>query len=479
MLFMRIPLQLVVFIFFLGCLALFINSNNTRDFALWQLSIESIVERGNIHVDGSTTPGMHDNGDTFEYKGHKYSVRQPGQAFIGSVIYFLLYKLGITYKKDFVLAGGLVTLLTSVVMVSIIVVLFFNIVLKITKNSFWSVMITYFLGFGTLLFPYSGVSHHDVYATFFLFSGFYLLFIRYQTFARMPVGIILCAGLSIGFALFYSLNTLSVIIALWLYVLFHKSLKEIGIFSIALVIGILPSFIFNLIVFGHPFYFPTFLAKKLTTIGLYTLSDTHREILNILRKTHFYLFSPVSSITIFSPVFIVGFFGFFLMPREYLIEKVVLPLIFVFHLLKLTALESVLRLLFGAGSQPYLSVVETSGMCQYGPRYLLECIPFVLVGLSGFFAEGLDISNRFLILEGFLRKLVVISGVISVVVCFVGSMFGVMYCDYSNNAFLSCFKKVATGDFPHFNFVPFGIFCILLSFNLLLVSFLSMRHITK
>ncbi len=118
-----IPLQLILFIFFFGLLSLFINTNNIKAFSLQQLSIESIVERGHVYLEGSQTPGFQPVAapwaDAFSYKGHIYSNKQPGLAFIGSIVYFVLYKLGINYKKDAVLTGGLVTLFTSALMTSI------------------------------------------------------------------------------------------------------------------------------------------------------------------------------------------------------------------------------------------------------------------------------------------------------------------------------------------------------------------------
>ena len=72
-----------------------------------------MVERGHFYLEGSAAPQMHTKGDVFEYRGHKYAAKQPGQFILGSVVYFLLHKLGLSYSNNYLLTSALVTFFTS------------------------------------------------------------------------------------------------------------------------------------------------------------------------------------------------------------------------------------------------------------------------------------------------------------------------------------------------------------------------------
>jgi hypothetical protein len=130
----KISFSLVLFLFSFGFLAIFINSNDIREFNLQQLGIESLVERGNVYLDGTKTPELNVGGDIFHYNEHTYALKQPGIFFIGSIPYFIISRMGILYSRDYILAGGLVTLFTSVLMTSLMIVLVFKISFKITKK---------------------------------------------------------------------------------------------------------------------------------------------------------------------------------------------------------------------------------------------------------------------------------------------------------------------------------------------------------
>src|SRR5215510_6485524 len=84
-----------------------INSRNLEDFGLQQSGVEAIVERHQFGVENLSSWPV--SGDVFGYNGHTYTNKQPGQAMVGSLAYFLLRLTGLTYAKNRFLAAALVT----------------------------------------------------------------------------------------------------------------------------------------------------------------------------------------------------------------------------------------------------------------------------------------------------------------------------------------------------------------------------------
>jgi len=414
------------------------------------MGIESIVERGQFNLDGSNTPGFQPiasaTSDVMQYKNKHYSWRQHGQYLIGSIVYFFLYELGITYEKDAILAGGLITLFTSVLMVVTMMILFFNIALFMLNNKLQSFIITTFMGFGTMLFSYSGTTHYDVYATFFLFLSFYLLFQKYRLPKASSLLQVIAAGTSSGLSLFMSFKSLPIVLALIVYVILSKSKKDLLCFFGFIFIGFLPSLIFNYFVFGHFFTFPE-------SVGLSVFKEAapcYFSLSNVVSKLYIYFISSSTSVTFFSPIYVLGSLGLFFLPKKYFAE-----LIFLLCSLSFTFI--------------HLSTMNASGGCQYGPRYLLLTIPFVLIGLVGYFNK----ENKFLCkLESNIpvEKLLYFFGIISIIIFLPGSIIGVMYCDMSKHPFFPFISRIMTGQIPDFRFINFGFSLIFVSIALFLLQ---------
>ena len=455
----KIPFQLILFLFFFGCLTLFINDKNTVAFGLQPLGIQSIVERGHVYLD---TPldrmeyyTSNYTWDVFPYNGHVYLAKQPGQFFIGSAVYFFLYKSGITYQKNSTLVSNLIALFTTVPMVSIIMCLIFNIAFNITRSIKSSFLIAIFSGLGTLLLPYSGLLHHDICATFFLFLGFYYLFKRYHISKSSSSYTILIAGFCIGLALFSSNNTPTTILVLLLYILCKRDLKDISLFTFSLVVGLSASLVFNFIVFGHPLNFPILLYTKFYNL---THEMTFFEYLNSCKeRVNQYLFSLITAITFYSPIYLISYIGLFFLPQKYKVERLILLL---------PLLLSFLQPSLKANFPGY-------GWCQYGPRYLIESMPFTMIGLSSFFLKKQHSGVN----HPLFKSIVVLIGIISVIICSVGTM-GVVYCGYYENAFLNYSKKIIAGELPKFIFLPLGITCIIISRILYFIKY-PKREILK
>lgn len=444
--FRTIPLQLVLLVFVFGTLALFINSNNLLPYPLFFMGAESIVERGHFYLDGSQTPGFNTIvaawSDQFLYNGHVYTNKQPGTFLINALPYFFLHKLGITFLKDKILTSGLVTLLSSILMVSLMSVFIFNIVQNITNNKVYGSLAALFFAFGTLILPYSGYTHHQVCATFFLFLSFYLLFQKYNIDSTKSLLKVSIAGFSAALALFCSYNTLGITIALLLYVFLHRSVKDIILFSVFLVVGLLPNCIFNYIIFQNPLSFPYKVAEK--TVGGFVLASPN-SINHVTNNLYFYLISKKTSILFFSPITAISALGLILLPKKHTAEKITLLLGIVFHIVILLPLGFV-------------------GWCQYGPRYLLECTPFAMIGVSGFFTR-IKLSTYLTDFEKDLLFVVIIAvGIVSIIICSTGSICGTINCDYYGYAFSNCLQQLIKGRFPQFYFYKWGLLIILISF---------------
>lgn len=432
---------LILFVFSFGFLALFINSNDTNAFNLQQMGIESLVERGHFYLEGSRVPQLQPMGDTFLYNGHVYAAKQPGQFVIGSAVYFLLRLFGVSYMKNYTLAGGLVTLFTSVPMTAAMMALVFLIVFHITGSQGSSIMIAFFTGLGTILFPYSGVTHHDVFGTFFSFLAFFLLFYNYRIrrnngHSHGPSLPVFLAGFFSGFSLFSSLLQLAPVMSIALYVLLFRRRKDIVLFAAAFLVGILPMLVFNWSVFGNPLTFPNIAGH---------FSDTmpHFNLRNILKKVFFYMLSPSNAVFFYSPVFAFSLGGLFRFPEDLFPEKTAL-------------LACVLLLLC------HICTMETFGGSQFGPRYLLPAMPFGMIGLAGYFSRKKDGSH----VPNLIRNIVMIAGVVSIIICATGSLMGVMYHKIYMHAFPVYLRRIMSGHLPLFEFIYPGLFLIALSFVL-------------
>lgn len=439
-----LPIQITLFLLFVGCLSLFINSNNINAHNLQQIGIESIVERGHFYLEGSKVPNLHAScypgSDTIPYKEHVYSSRQYGQYLIGSIAYFFLSKLGITYTNDYIYASGMVTLFTSVLMTAIVVVLLFNISLFFTNNIFYSFLISVFMCFGTMVFPYSTITHYDIYAMFFLFISFYYLFRKYRMSGDDKPLSVFVSGACSGLSFFMSIKALPIILMMFVYIFCFKNKKDICIFIMAVFLGVLPTFLFNSFEFGNPFFFPE-------TIGTTIFKDAapkYFSLSNIISRFYIYFLSPSISIAFFSPIYIVSLFGFFLIPKKYFIEKVVLPFTLFATFLQLTT-------------------VQTTGCCQYGPRYLLMTVPFIFIGLSGFFIQRQSFIENLISKNIPVHKIIYCIGIISIIIFIPGGIVGAGYCDTSKHAFFSHISTIMMGQIPDFRFTAHGFTFILLA----------------
>jgi len=411
---LRVLLFLLLW-FAYGCA---INSRNLYDFDLQQIGVEAMVERGHFYLEGASSPQMETKGDVFEYNGHKYAAKQPGQFFAGSVIYFVLHKLGLNYVDNYLITSALVTFFTTALLLSASAVAFFTIAKALANNTspFWPLAATLSYALGTTVFPFSGIAHHDALATAYLVITFCFLFRlttrRDENTERLDSGI---AGLLLGLTITTSMLPFFIVIVCLIYFLSLRRWRLLPWFLGALTVGLVPLFVYDTASFGSP-------LRLANLVGAAAFSDTfwHFDPRNLGNKIAFY-----ARAMFYVPIFVVGLFGLSYYPRKVLRSP---------QFLLLFASMIVLAV--------YVFNIGSDGDCQFGPRYLLPTMPLACLGIMGYsYLSGSWERTA-------ARLVIVIAGAISFFINLVGALGGAMNCPHGENAFRIDLAMLSRGEGP-------------------------------
>jgi len=378
-----------------------------------------MVERGHFYLEGATSPQMQTKGDVFEYNGHKYAAKQPGQFMAGSVIYFVLHKLGLNYVDNYLDTSALVTFFTTALLLSASAIAFFRIASTFAGSHtslFWSLAATLSYSLGTTVFAYSGVAHHDALATAYLVIAFYSLFRLgsrgKESTQRLEASV---AGLLLGLTLTTSMLPFFIVILCVIYFLLLRRWRLLPWFVGASVIGLIPLFVYDTISFGNP-------LRLANLAGAAAFSDTfwHLDPRNLGNKIAFYVRAMF-----YVPIFVVGLFGLSYYPRKVRRSP---------PLLLLVASMIVLAV--------YVFNIGSDGDCQFGPRYLLPCVPLACLGIAGYSYLSAEWERTAA------RVVIVIAGAISFFVNLVGAFGGAMNCPHGENAFWIDLTMLRQGQGP-------------------------------
>jgi len=409
-----------------------INSSNLLEFDLQQIGVEAMVERGHFYLEGSPSPQMQTKGDVFEYRGHKYAAKQPGQFMAGALVYFLLHKLGLNYVNHYLLTAALVTFFTTSLVLAASGVALFEIacalnaarrqLLHPTRDAragtplFWPLAATLSYALATTAFAYSGIAHHDALATGYLVIAFYFIFqlSRENVTKRASWLQAAGAGLFLGLTITTSMLPFFMVILCVLYFLWLRRFKLLPAFFVAMLVGLLPLFIYDAVSFGNPFLLPN-------VAGAAMFADTffHFDPKNLGDK----LVSYASAVAAYVPVIAVGLFGFSYYPRE---------------IKRAPAFLMVLALMIALAA--YVFNISSDGDCQFGPRYLLPAMPFACLGIAGYSYLSTASERRLAALA------VVVAGTVSFVVNLVGALRGAMNCPHGQNAFWNHVVALQNGE---------------------------------
>ncbi|MEP6818965.1 MAG: hypothetical protein ABJA18_05485, partial [bacterium] len=404
-----------------------INSSNLLAFDLQQIGVEAMVERGHFYLEGSASPQMQTKGDVFEYRGHKYAAKQPGQFMAGAIVYFLLNKLGLTYVNHYLLTSALVTFFTTSLILAFSSLALFGMACEMTAEGgslFWPLAATLSYALGTTAFSYSGIAHHDALATGYLVIAFYFIFQLARRSVDQRASCLMSggAGLLLGLTVTTSMLPFFMVILCALYFLSLRRWKLQPVFLLGLLAGLLPLFIYDAISFGNP-------LRLANMAGARVFDDTfwYFDPKNFGDKVVLYARALMSYV----PVFAVGLFGFSYYPRQ-------IKRSFEF----LTAIGMMIVL------AAFVFNISSDGDCQFGPRYLMPAMPFACLGIVGFSYLS-SFSERQLAAVA-----VVLAGFISFVVNLVGAVRGAMNCPHGRNAFWNQLAGIGQGEAQSYPLAP-------------------------
>jgi len=346
------------------------NSSDVNAYGLYQIGAESIVEFQTYTLGHSYVPGWRDagDGDIFIYHGHRFPAKQPGAFFATAAPYFVFHHFfDMSFQNDQDRVSSYNAWFSGGLAAAIAVGVFYEILLLLEFSFGISVVTTFCFAFGTLFFPYSGISHHDIMATTcILFAFFFLLRFRMKAEATLWL-----AGMWLGFTLFFSMLPALLVACLALYGLtLTQNLKEWLKFGLGFLVGYLPLGIVNSIYFGNPFI-------QANMAGNY--QDTFFNFSLQLMAEHFHDYFGITSFlsaTQIMPVFCIGILGLLFLKHKFLKEKILFFALLAIHLF-------------------YLFNITTIGHCQFGPRYLIPLIPFTLIGLASLLKSNTSLRKRY------------------------------------------------------------------------------------
>ncbi len=380
-----------IFLLVAGVYTMTLNSWNANMFSLQNATVASLVQKKSFALYDQIIPGFNlvEGNETFRFGRQIYPMKQPGQTILGAMIYTPLYLLGINFENHFHYTSHLITLGTSTVMMAGAASLLFYLAYQISKKLFTSMLVSLVFAFGTIIWPYGGVSHHDIYGVFWGVAAFTCYF---EAREHRKTNYYWGAGFFASLSLFFTMLPLTFPLVLWGATLISRRMLALKKISLGMILGLLPTLSFNYLMFEKPWLPPNLAGKVADTMPLWSLP-------NFLDKLWFYLVSPTTSLLVFSPILVFGIIGILKVPKTRLWLKQLLLLIPLFQL-------------------AHISLMETFGGYQYGPRYLLTTLPYLSLGIVYWLKKEHD---------RFLGLIFGLAFTYSVGVAFLGAIRTVMY----------------------------------------------------
>lgn len=343
------------FLLVAGVYTMTLNSWNAQKFSLQNATVASLVQKKSFALYDQIIPEFNlvEGSETFRFGQEIYPMKQPGQTILGAMIYSLLYRLGINFVNHFHYTSHLITLGTSTLMMAAATTVIFYLAYQMSKQMRVAIWVSIVFAFGTIVWPYAGVSHHDIYGLFWGIMAFGCYYLAREL--HRP-HYYLGAGFFSTLMLFFTMLPLSFPLVLWGVTLLSRQFEAMKKLSWGMMLGILPTFVFNYTIFGKFWLVPNLAGKVADTMPVWSW-------INFVDKLQFYLSDRTTSLLVFSPVLIFGIAGILMIPRGKVWLK---QLLFFIPLSQLI----------------HISLMETSGGYQYGPRYLLIILPYLTLGIA-------------------------------------------------------------------------------------------------
>ncbi|MBI1951663.1 MAG: hypothetical protein HYS34_09920 [Acidobacteria bacterium] len=407
-----------------------IDRTDVYDYALQQFVIASLVSKGTYAIGEAGDDRLKRITDTFVYEGKRLPAKQPGQFTIGALAYLACSPFGIAYSRDRILASALVTWLTSSLLSALAAACIY-----LMLAGAWgyprghSAVAAAASGLATILFPYSGVAHHDILAVSFLVMALYLIERSIRDGkpivadgppgAGGPMGAgdgralvaPLVAGVLLGLTLFTSMLPGVIVAVLLARVVLSRNLKRAAALLGGLFLGLLPLLAYNTHYFGNPFL-------QANVAGGFTDTFFRPDSAGFLHHLNVYLGAGDLSLVKYMPILVLGGAGTFLLGSGLVEQKRMLWAAIALHV-------------------AYVLNIQTIGDCQYGPRYLIPIVPLAMLGLPALLAWGRTGGRAWP---------AAVTGVVTVysaAVNLVGALVGTMFCDTRKFAFLEDLPSLA------------------------------------
>ena len=307
-------------------------------------------------------------GDWAFYNGHYYCNKSPGLSFL-AVPSFALAEYCLKHlftdepERQVLLSAYFSNLCTIVLMSSLLSLLIFHVFYHFFQMSLNnSLLLSFFFGFGTLVFPYSTAFYCHQPSAFCSFLSFVLVMrIRHDNPQRKWI-IATLAGFSAALAVLIEPSCIYILTAVFVYLLyFQESRRYLPFFILGCIPPAIVQVFYNFVCFGHP------LALSYKYSNEMVMSEINGRLFGIPGPTQLYrLFLSHRGILLSSPVLLMVLPGmvFFFKKNKWIAEAITsvsISLIFIAFIASF-----------------YGNVTETD------PRYLLPAFPyfFLLAGFS-------------------------------------------------------------------------------------------------
>jgi hypothetical protein len=350
---------MVVFLLFWLAFGMITNVNNLRSYTLQQAGVDAIVAHGTFTLGHSRQPRLKPAGDTFTLNGRILAAKQPGQFVFGAIPYTALYPLGITYERNYNMAAALVTWLSAGLLAALALALLDRLMWRLWRfDRVTSLSATLSLGLASTWLCYAGIAHHDVIAAALVVFALYAMECNRLEHKGRNARLALMTGALLGLTIFVSMLPALIVLALGASIAISKqrSVGSLLCHGAGFLIGILPLLIYNGWYFGSPLLPANIAGNYGDTFPTFNL-EQHLHHLNA------YLGTGGISLWKYAPALGLGILGFRFMPQRLGHMRTTLLTALALHLI-------------------YLLSIETTGTCQYGPRYLLPAMPLLVPGVA-------------------------------------------------------------------------------------------------
>ncbi len=381
----------------LGC---FVHTRNQMTWNLQHAWVESLAERGTLHVGESATPrfALDRLGDYWTAPdGRSYPRSAPGTYLTAAALYFVMHHLcGLSYRDEFDLTSTLVTFLTTGFASALVFLLLYQLARDASGSRVGGLMVALAYSFGTHAFPYSGVLYQHLTAAPFFVAAFALAFRRRRDAdARWfrPA----FEGLLLGLGLCYSFAWLPMALCVGVYCFVSLGRRQVALFLAGAAVGLTPLLVINAVSFGNPLA-TVYHVSQDPNLMSYRLSWEA-----VAWRLRFYFTDPTTAVFFYSPVLLLAVPGLLLLPRELWRERL--------------AIATGALLTLG-----HLLVVGGTGDAQFPPRLLIPILPFVALGFASIWSRPPGPAAR-----PWLRGLFVLLLVPSIVFCALGALGPTMF----------------------------------------------------